>query len=301
MAAMTGFRAGLLKEILVMAVDTLRANKLRSALTILGVVIGITSIVSMTALIRGFDESFKDLFRQIGPTTMYVTKFSFVNISGNKEFRDLVRRPNLTGEDARAIERSPLIQTVAMQVGGGFGSQPERLTYASRATKRMGVLGVSANWNTTHSIPLAARPHLQRDRSRSPTPRDHPRPRPGGGAVPRRPTRSASGCAPARPIHRGRRAAASGRTRWAASEADEFAIVPWTTWQKIYGADALRIFGIVHRDVNIVVDPARGRRPRRRDARGRGDHAGAARPAPRPGERLRHRHPGDVPAASGTA
>ena len=38
-----------------MAFDTVRTNKLRSGLTVLGVVIGITSIVAMTALIRGFD------------------------------------------------------------------------------------------------------------------------------------------------------------------------------------------------------------------------------------------------------
>ena len=87
-----------------MAVDTLRANKMRSALTILGVVIGITSIVSMTALIRGFDESFKDLFRQVGPSTMFIQKFGFVSFSQGKQFRDLIKRPNLTIADAEAIE-----------------------------------------------------------------------------------------------------------------------------------------------------------------------------------------------------
>nr|MBA3949299.1 hypothetical protein [Acidobacteriota bacterium] len=50
-------RTGLLDEIVRMAFDTIRANKMRSGLTVLGVVIGITSIVGMTALIRGFDES----------------------------------------------------------------------------------------------------------------------------------------------------------------------------------------------------------------------------------------------------
>ena len=39
---------------------------------------------------------------------------------------------------------------------------------------------------------------------------------------------------------------------------DEFAIVPHTTWQKVYGADALRIFGIVHRDISIIVIPRDG-------------------------------------------
>ena len=47
-------------EIVVMSFDTLRTNKMRSALTVLGVVIGITSIVGMTSLIRGFDESLRD-------------------------------------------------------------------------------------------------------------------------------------------------------------------------------------------------------------------------------------------------
>ena len=43
-----------------MSFDTLRTSKMRSALTVLGVVIGITSIVGMTSLIRGFDESLRD-------------------------------------------------------------------------------------------------------------------------------------------------------------------------------------------------------------------------------------------------
>jgi len=49
-------RIGLVKEVVVMAFDTVRGNKLRSALTVLGVVIGITSIVGMTAMIRGFER-----------------------------------------------------------------------------------------------------------------------------------------------------------------------------------------------------------------------------------------------------
>ena len=118
---MPGIRTGLLTEILVMAVDTLRANKMRSALTILGVVIGITSIVSMTALIRGFDESFKDLFRQLGPSTMFVTKFSFVSRSQGKSFRDLIKRPNLTAQDAAAIAAYLTVPEVVRQHDDNVG------------------------------------------------------------------------------------------------------------------------------------------------------------------------------------
>ena len=52
-------RRSLFAEILAMSWDTLRANKLRSALTVLGIVIGVTSIVGITSLVRGFDESLR--------------------------------------------------------------------------------------------------------------------------------------------------------------------------------------------------------------------------------------------------
>src|SRR4029079_3919912 len=154
--AVSGLRSGRLAEIFTMAVETLRSNKLRSALTILGVVIGITSIVSVTALLRGFDESFKDVFRQIGPTTMFVSKFNFVSRSQGKSFRDLIKRPNISVADAHAIEASPLIESVAVQVGGMIGARDERMTYGNNATKRMRVFGASANYGQTNSIPMVA-------------------------------------------------------------------------------------------------------------------------------------------------
>ncbi len=60
-------RVGLLKEVIAMAFDTVRTNKMRSGLTVLGVVIGITSIVGMTSMIRGFDESLRDSIRTHRP------------------------------------------------------------------------------------------------------------------------------------------------------------------------------------------------------------------------------------------
>ena len=59
-------RTGLLAEIITMALGTLRANKLRSFLTVLGVVIGVTSIVGMTSLVRGFGDQLESLVRQLG-------------------------------------------------------------------------------------------------------------------------------------------------------------------------------------------------------------------------------------------
>src|SRR5437762_14381708 len=105
-------RFGLIGEVIAMALDTVRVNKMRSALTVLGVVIGITSIVGMTSLIRGFDESIRDLMRQIGPDTIFVSRFSFVSFRSGIEFKELMKRPNLTISDMHALED----QTTALQL-----------------------------------------------------------------------------------------------------------------------------------------------------------------------------------------
>src|SRR4051795_13068086 len=107
---MPGVRAGLLSEIVVMSWDTLRGSKMRSALTVLGVVIGITSIVGMTSLIRGFDESLRDSISALGPNTVFVQKFSALSAASGKSFMDMAKRPNITREDARAVAQgSPSI------------------------------------------------------------------------------------------------------------------------------------------------------------------------------------------------
>jgi putative ABC transport system permease protein len=147
----------LFKEVLVMSWDTLTTNKLRSTLTILGIVIGITSIVGITSLLRGFDESFKDVFRTIGPDTIFVTKVSIVSLSSGADRNQLFRRPNITVGDADAIERNaPSIEVVDIMLGqGGGGGQSERIYYRNQRTKNLMVLG------TTEKYPLVTRVPMQ--------------------------------------------------------------------------------------------------------------------------------------------
>src|SRR5260370_21767283 len=97
-------RGSLVKEAIVMAFDTVRGNKMRSALTVLGVVIGITSIVGMTAMIRGFDQSLRQMIQTIGPNTIFVQRFGITSFAGGAEFKELIKRPNLSISDARALE-----------------------------------------------------------------------------------------------------------------------------------------------------------------------------------------------------
>ncbi|MFN8059694.1 MAG: ABC transporter permease [Vicinamibacterales bacterium] len=147
-------RRELLHEVTVMAFETVRTQKLRSALTILGVVIGITSIVGMTSLIRGFDQSLRDTIKTLGPRTVFVAKFSGVSLASGQAFWDLIRRPNLTLGDARAIARAETVDRVDTILGRGPSGIQERLSYGSERTKRLIVIGASANFAEVNSIPL---------------------------------------------------------------------------------------------------------------------------------------------------
>src|SRR5258705_5002051 len=139
----SGFRLGLLREVVLLALDTLRTNKLRSALTVLGVVIGIMAIVGMTSLIRGFDQSLRDSIRQLGPNTLFVAKFSGLSVVAGRNFADLMRRPNLTVADARAIQKlAPAVQTVDIWLGAA-GDVQERADYNGNRSKLPNIIGAT--------------------------------------------------------------------------------------------------------------------------------------------------------------
>ena len=152
-------RSSLLTEVVVMALDTVRSNKLRSALTVLGVVIGITSIVGMTAMIRGFDESLRDTVRQIGPNIIFVQRFGPTSFTSGDVFNQLIKRPNLTVSDARAIEEeAESIQLVDIQLGaGGFGPPTqERVFYREQRTRPLIVFGTTENFAVGTMLDLTA-------------------------------------------------------------------------------------------------------------------------------------------------
>src|SRR5438067_818751 len=148
-------RLGLLTEVVAMAFETIRSNKMRSGLTVLGVVIGITAIVGMTALIRGFDQSLRDMIRTIGPNTIFVQRFGVTSFANGVEFRDLLKRPNLTISDARAIEeQADSIALVDIELGAGGPPTQQRVFYGSQKTKPIVVFGSSENFAEGTRIPV---------------------------------------------------------------------------------------------------------------------------------------------------
>lgn len=142
-------RLTLLAEVIRMAMTTVRANRLRSALTVLGVVIGVSSIVGMTSLIRGFDESLRSMIAAVGPDTVFVQRFGIASFSGQTEMVKLLKRPNLTVADAEAIEREAggLVHLVDLELGVGGPPMMRRVSYGDHGTRPVVVMGTSEHFS----------------------------------------------------------------------------------------------------------------------------------------------------------
>src|SRR5512141_2034042 len=90
------------------AIDTLRANKLRSGLTILGVVMGVSTVMAMAAIVEGIKEQIVRTIEIAGPTTFYVVKvFSQTPVNPDRLPAWIRIRPNLSEDEARRIQTLP--------------------------------------------------------------------------------------------------------------------------------------------------------------------------------------------------
>ncbi|HEX9311055.1 MAG TPA: ABC transporter permease [Gemmatimonadaceae bacterium] len=105
-----------------MAVDSIRANKVRAALTIMGVAIGVFVVVAMSSVVRGINESFAKDLEAAGPTSFYIYRrpiSGFEACDGSDETCPERRNPALTIEEATSIERLPTIKAVTAHLGSG--------------------------------------------------------------------------------------------------------------------------------------------------------------------------------------
>jgi putative ABC transport system permease protein len=109
-------------ENLKQAMDTLRTHKMRSALTVFGVVLGVTVVMLVAALITGFDYQIQENIKQFGADTAFISKWDQGFHGGSAPLEERLRKP-LTLEDANAIREggrsvknvTAFIQTTWMQ------------------------------------------------------------------------------------------------------------------------------------------------------------------------------------------
>ncbi len=135
-----------LKESAVMALSTLRANKLRSTLTILGVTVGVLTVLSMVSIIQGLNKTFAEQIESLGSNTIFVNKFD-PSFSPQKTQEELQRK-ELTMEDVDAIRREA---TSIASVAPFQRKLSETVRFKEKQTETPIIFGVTPDYNFTLS------------------------------------------------------------------------------------------------------------------------------------------------------
>ena len=125
------------------ALDAIRANKVRATLTIMGVAIGVFVVVALSSVVRGINESFAKDLEASGPTSFYVFRRNlqaFRNCDGTAETCQDRRNPMIRMSEVHSIERLPNILAVTSLLMSGA-----QFRYKDRQLNA-NILGFTANW-----------------------------------------------------------------------------------------------------------------------------------------------------------
>ena len=133
---------GQLRENVAIALDALRLSKLRSGLTILGVVIGVATVMTMATIVRGIRDQILTTIAVAGPTTFYVMKiFSTTPLNPDQLPKYVRVRPDLRPEEAVRLAQLPQVAYA------GIWSQVQaRITYGSARTQGVLVYGADDHY-----------------------------------------------------------------------------------------------------------------------------------------------------------
>lgn len=140
-----------LGEALALALDSLRVNKLRSGLTLLGIIIGIASIIAVISIIQGLSFYWKDKVADMGANTFVVDRFGI--ITSHDAFLDAIRRnKRITVQDADAIQRRCFhCEQVAMS-----SENQAEVKYGNNKITRIDVTGATTNLIEVQKLDVAS-------------------------------------------------------------------------------------------------------------------------------------------------
>ncbi len=125
------------------AIDAMRANKVRAGLTILGVAVGVFVVVVISAAVHGINESVAKQFESAGPTTFFVFRWPIVfeNCDGSDDTCRWRANPRISFAEMDALKRLSSVAEVMPQQGWNVQAK-----YRDKALSSVQLLGVGSNW-----------------------------------------------------------------------------------------------------------------------------------------------------------
>jgi putative ABC transport system permease protein len=144
-------------EIVQMATDTIRTNKLRSGLTVLGIVIGVAVVIGVSSIGRGLDDNVRDRLSTVGSNVIFV--FHLEPFTFGRMSEEMRSRRELTAEDADALRDAPHIQSVAAILRifrPEIGSGTYAVKYQDHKAKNTMLEGSTASLLDVEDLPLAS-------------------------------------------------------------------------------------------------------------------------------------------------
>jgi len=140
-----------LREGLVISWSAIRANKLRSVLTTLGIVIGIVTVTLMGTTIEGINRAFLKSISDIGTDVLYVDRYSWF-IQSHQEWLEAMKRPAVSLAEADALQRQ---MTLAVAVAP-VASDDASVKFNKRGSSGVPVIGTSEQYQLTSGLNVGA-------------------------------------------------------------------------------------------------------------------------------------------------
>jgi putative ABC transport system permease protein len=138
-----------------MAFDTLRTHKVRSALTMLGVIGGTMTVIAISSFLTGLREYILEETKRFGPDLVYVTKYDRIGMRFTRLSQEERMRKNITVEDARAISELPSVMDVSptIFIGSMSPTSPQvPIKYKGVEANRPIIFGVSASYDDVRNV-----------------------------------------------------------------------------------------------------------------------------------------------------